>query len=39
MTDMLDPPSLVSYGVPSDPAAMTPSQRRREMAAIPGVRA
>ena len=34
MRYMLDPPSPVGFGVPSDPAVMTPSQRRREVAAI-----
>ena len=34
MPDMLAPPSPVSFGVASDPADMTPPQRRREIAAI-----
>ena len=34
MRHTLDPPSPVSFGVPSDPARMTPSQRRCEIAAI-----
>ena len=34
MTDMLDPPSPVSFGEASDPATMSPSERRREIATI-----
>jgi hypothetical protein len=34
MRHTLDPPSPVSFGVAGDPAHMTPSQRRREIAAI-----
>lgn len=34
MTDMLDPSSPTGFDVTSDPATMTPPQRRREIAAI-----
>ncbi len=34
MTDTLDPPSPAGLDVTCEPAAMTPSQRRRELAAI-----
>ena len=34
MTDMLDQSSPTGFDVTSDPAAMSPSQRRREIAAI-----
>ncbi len=37
MTDMLDPLSPTGFDVTCDPAGMTPSQHRREIAAILGI--